>query len=220
MLTGGSSTGKTRACWEALRHLPDGWRVWHPFDPTRPEAALAAIEQLAPHTVVWLNEAQHYLLTTSDLGERLAAKLRTLLADPGRAPVLVLGTVWPEYWRTLTLQPEPGCEDPHAQSRALLAGHDLPVPLAFSETDLRALARRAGRIRAWLTPPPTPRTAPSLSTWQGLRLSWSDTAPHQTAHGRWSRPPWTPAASAMAPPFHWPCSNQPLRATSATEVCP
>ncbi|MFJ4689420.1 hypothetical protein [Streptomyces sp. NPDC088789] len=145
MLTGGSSTGKTRACWEALRHLPDGWRLWHPFDPTRPEAALAAIEQLAPRTVVWLNEAQHYLLTTSDLGERLAAKLRTLLADPGRAPMLVLGTLWPEYWRTLTLQPEAGAsEDPHAQARALLTGRDLPVPPAFSNTDLRALADRAG----------------------------------------------------------------------------
>ncbi|MEV0184542.1 tetratricopeptide repeat protein [Streptomyces sp. NPDC050625] len=143
MLTGGSSTGKTRACWEALRHLPDGWRLWHPYDPTRPEAALAAIEQLAPHTVVWLNEAQNYLLTASDLGERLAAKLRTLLADPGRTPVLVLGTLWPEYWRTLTLQPEPGREDPHGQARALLVGHDLSIPPAFSDTDLRALADRA-----------------------------------------------------------------------------
>ncbi len=144
ILTGGSSTGKTRACWEVLRHLPDKWRLWHPFDPTRPEAALATIEQLAPRTVVWLNEAQHYLLTASDLGERLAAKLRTLLADPGRAPVLVLGTLWPEFWRTLTSLPEPGArEDPHAQARALLAGHSLPVPPAFSDTDLRALATRA-----------------------------------------------------------------------------
>lgn len=37
-LVGGSSTGKTRACWELVRHLeqrlPGRWRVWHPFDPT------------------------------------------------------------------------------------------------------------------------------------------------------------------------------------------
>ncbi|MER5662729.1 hypothetical protein [Streptomyces mirabilis] len=145
VLTGGSSTGKTRACWEVLHRLPDEWRLWHPFDPTRPEAALAAIEQLAPRTVVWLNEAQHYLLTTSDLGERLAAKLRTLLDDQSRAPVLVLGTMWPGYWNTLTSLPGPGVvEDPHAQTRALLVGHDLPVPVVFSETDLRALAERAG----------------------------------------------------------------------------
>ncbi|MFE9679390.1 hypothetical protein ACFYO5_35660 [Streptomyces sp. NPDC006259] len=83
------------------------------------------------------------MLTASPLGERLAAKLRTLLADPGRAPVLVLGTLWPDYWRTLTLQPEPGREDPYHQARALLVGHDLSVPPAFSNTDLRALTDRA-----------------------------------------------------------------------------
>ncbi|MET9894414.1 tetratricopeptide repeat protein [Streptomyces sp. NPDC006465] len=144
MLTGGSSTGKTRACWEAVRHLSSGWRLWHPYDPTHPEAALAGIEQLAPHTVVWLNEAQHYLLTTSDLGERLAAKLRTLLADQDRKPVLILGSLWPEYWNTLISEPEARShEDPHAQARALLTGRDLTVPSAFSNTDLRALADRA-----------------------------------------------------------------------------
>ncbi|WP_405856967.1 sel1 repeat family protein [Streptomyces sp. NBC_01515] len=144
VLTGGSSTGKTRACWEVLQCLPKGWRLWHPYDPTRPEAALAAIENLEPHTAVWLNEAQHYLLTTTDLGERLAAKLRTLLSDRGRAPVLVLGTMWPEYWHTLTAPPEPPAQDLHAQARVLLTGHDLPVPHAFTGTDLRALATRAG----------------------------------------------------------------------------
>ncbi|MET9818159.1 MULTISPECIES: AAA family ATPase [unclassified Streptomyces] len=143
VLTGGSSTGKTRACWEVLHHLPNGWRLWHPYDPTRPEAALAVIEQLAPRTVVWLNEAQHYLLTASDLGERLAAKLRSLLTDTGRAPVLVLATMWPEYWNTLTTAPDPGSVDPHAQARAQLTDHDLPIPPVFSDTDLRSLAEHA-----------------------------------------------------------------------------
>jgi tetratricopeptide (TPR) repeat protein len=143
VLTGGSSTGKTRACWEVLHHLPDGWRLWHPYDPTHPEAALADVEQLAPRTVVWLNEAQHYLLTGSDLGERLAAKLRSLLSDGHRAPVLVLGTMWPEYWNTLTAVVAPGGEDPHAQARALLTGHGLPVPPVFSDADLRSLAEHA-----------------------------------------------------------------------------
>ena len=35
VLVGGSSTGKTRACWEALQLLRDqkpGWRLWHPID--------------------------------------------------------------------------------------------------------------------------------------------------------------------------------------------
>jgi len=39
VLVGGSFTGKTRACWEALgllRDEPGPWRVWHPIDPTAP----------------------------------------------------------------------------------------------------------------------------------------------------------------------------------------
>jgi tetratricopeptide (TPR) repeat protein len=144
-LVGESSTGKTRACWEALRALPAGWRLWHPIDPTRPEAALAELAVLAPRTVVWLNEAQHYLLTpATDLGERVAAGLRTLLDDPRRAPVLVLGTMWPEYWTRLTTSPAARTgEDPHAQARALLTGYELLVPAAFSGPDLRAAARHA-----------------------------------------------------------------------------
>ncbi|MDO0909943.1 tetratricopeptide repeat protein [Streptomyces sp. DT2A-34] len=144
-LVGESSTGKTRACWEALRALPAGWRLWHPIDPTRPEAALAELALLAPRTVVWLNEAQHYLLTpAADHGERVAAGLRTLLDDPRRAPVLVLGTMWPEYWTRLTTSPAARTGvDPHAQARALLTGHELRVPAAFSGPDLRAAARHA-----------------------------------------------------------------------------
>ncbi|MDX6352019.1 MAG: hypothetical protein QOF84_6809 [Streptomyces sp.] len=94
--------------------------------------------------MVWLNEAQHYLLTASDdLGERIAAGLRTLLHNPDRGPVLVLGTIWPGYWTTLTTSPADGKPDPHAQARLLVTGHDLPVPDTFTSTDLRALADRA-----------------------------------------------------------------------------
>ncbi|MFE2100646.1 tetratricopeptide repeat protein [Streptomyces sp. NPDC059468] len=144
-LVGESSTGKTRACWEALRALPAGWRLWHPIDPTRPGAALAELARLGPRTVVWLNEAQHYLLTpATDLGERVAAGLRSLLRDPRRGPVLVLGTMWPEYWTRLTTRPPARTgEDLHAQARELLTGHDLRVPAAFSGPDLRSAARHA-----------------------------------------------------------------------------
>lgn len=58
LLSGTSSTGKTRACWEAILPLADsGWKLWHPFDPTRAEAALRELELVQPRTVVWLNEA-------------------------------------------------------------------------------------------------------------------------------------------------------------------
>ena len=146
VLVGGSSTGKTRACWEALRLLQDqtpGWRLWHPFDPTRPEAGLAELPRVGPRTVVWLNETQLYLDTSGDTGERVAAALRTLLTDPHRAPVLVLGTLWPSHWDALTRE-----GDQHAQARTVLAGTDIPVPSAFTGPALKDLQHAAaGDVR-------------------------------------------------------------------------
>lgn len=108
VLVGGSSTGKTRACWEAVQPLADmGWRLWHPFDPTRAEAALDDLHRVARRTVVWLNEAQHYL-GGRKAGERIAAALHGLLTTPERGPVLVLGTLWPEYAARYAAMPSPG----------------------------------------------------------------------------------------------------------------
>jgi hypothetical protein len=150
VLVGGSSTGKTRACWEALALLRDQdppWRLWHPIDPSRPDAVLAELPGIGPRTVVWLNEAQFYLdPAEAGLGERVAAGLRELLRDPGRAPVLVLATLWPGFWDTLTARPPEDAPDPHdpnAQARELLAGHDILVPAAFTPAQMGQLARTA-----------------------------------------------------------------------------
>ncbi|WP_433358780.1 hypothetical protein [Streptosporangium sp. CA-115845] len=51
VLVGGSSTGKTRACWEAIRSLPAPWRLWHPIDPGWAQATLAGLEEVKPYTV-------------------------------------------------------------------------------------------------------------------------------------------------------------------------
>ncbi|MFI6587429.1 transcriptional regulator [Embleya sp. NPDC050493] len=143
-LVAGSSSGKTRACWEALRAVPDGWRLWHPLHPSPPEAAAAGLSRVGPRTVVWLNEAQTYL-EPAGVGQRIATGLRELLNDPRRGPVLVLATLWPDpFWTTLTTKPPTGAPDPHAQARALLTGTDLRVPEAFTGADLEAVQTRAG----------------------------------------------------------------------------
>ncbi|WP_251096656.1 helix-turn-helix domain-containing protein [Streptomyces sp. Caat 7-52] len=143
VLVGSSSTGKTRACWEAVQPLAaDGWRLWHPYDPTRAEAALADLDRVGPRTVVWLNEAQHYL-GHPQAGERIAAALRTLLSHTVRGPVLVLGTLWPEYADTYTSLRRPGESDPHSQVRELLTGRLLTVPEAFDEEALQAASALA-----------------------------------------------------------------------------
>ncbi|MFJ5680308.1 hypothetical protein [Streptomyces sp. NPDC093097] len=151
VLVGTSSTGKTRACWEAVQPLAaQGWRLWHPFDPTRAEAALDELEHVAPRTVVWLNEAQHYL-GNPHVGEQVAAALHTLLTHPNRRPVLVLGTLWPEYADQYTALPHPGAPDPHSRVRELLAARTLIVPDTFDHEALRTattLAQNGDRLLA------------------------------------------------------------------------
>ncbi|WP_329528499.1 hypothetical protein [Streptomyces sp. NBC_01462] len=151
VLVGTSSTGKTRACWEAVQPLAaKGWRLWHPFDPTRAEAALEDLQRVEPRTVVWLNEAQHYLGHPTS-GEQIAAAVHHLLITPERGPVLVLGTLWPEYAKQYTALPRPEAEDPHSRVRELLAGHVLAVPDTFDAQALAAaiaLAENGDRLMA------------------------------------------------------------------------
>ncbi|MEW1723902.1 helix-turn-helix domain-containing protein, partial [Streptomyces sp. NPDC093109] len=151
VLVGGSSTGKTRACWEAVQPLAEkGWRLWHPFDPTRAQDALDDLPRVAPRTVVWLNEAQHYLGDRA-AGERIAAAVHRLLVTAERGPVLVLGTLWPEYAARYTALPAPGEGDPHSRVRELLAGRVLTVPEAFDAPALAvaaALAESGDRLLA------------------------------------------------------------------------
>ncbi|MFJ3402195.1 tetratricopeptide repeat protein [Streptomyces microflavus] len=138
VLVGESSTGKTRACWEAVQPLAEkGWRLWHPFDPTRAKAALEELHDVGPRTVVWLNEAQHYLGDRA-VGEQVAAAVHALLIEPERAPVLVLGTLWPEYFKQYTALPDAEGEDPHSRVRELLAGRTESVPDAFDAAALAA----------------------------------------------------------------------------------
>jgi hypothetical protein len=135
VLVAESSAGKTRACWEALAPLREAgdWRLWHP-DPTRPDVVLHDLGHVAPRTVVWLNETQNYLDTQD--GQRIAAALRTLLADRDRAPVLVLGTLWPHYHDTLT-------REHNSQVRRLLDGTVIPVPDAFTGAELTSMIQAA-----------------------------------------------------------------------------
>lgn len=151
VLVGSSSTGKTRACWEAVQGLRDqGWRLWHPFDPTRAQAALRDLYRVGPRTVVWLNEAQHYL-GDPVLGEQIAAAIHGVLTDIERGPVVVLATLWPEYARSYTAPPTPGDLDKHSRTRELISGRTLSVPDSFDAQDLvaaRALAEGGDELMA------------------------------------------------------------------------
>ncbi|GLV88196.1 hypothetical protein Slala03_78850 [Streptomyces lavendulae subsp. lavendulae] len=60
-----------------------------------------------------------------------------LLVSPERGPVLVLGTLWPEYAAQYTALPTASGADPYSRAWELLAGRTLTVPDAF---DVPALA--------------------------------------------------------------------------------
>lgn len=151
VLVGESSTGKTRACWEAVQPLTDSdWRLWHPFDPARAKAALEDVHRVGPRTVVWLNEAQHYL-GDRGTGEEIAAAVHHLLISPERGPVLVLGTLWPDYAKEYTALPPHGGADAHSRVRELLAGRTVNVPSSFDSralTEAGALADDGDRLLA------------------------------------------------------------------------
>lgn len=146
VIVGGSSTGKTRAAYEAVKHLPANWRLHYPIYPDKPRALLDSLNsgRIAPQTVIWLNELQHYLLPTG--GEETAAALREYLRAGDE--VIFIGTIWPEYWQELT-QPPTGSEDSHSQSRALLlyAAKRIDMDPHFPSDELNALADRDARVR-------------------------------------------------------------------------
>ena len=131
VLIGESSTGKTRACWEALAGLTlnapghVGWRLWHPLTVQDLLAGLTGSVHgaaLGGWTVVWLNELQRYLLPASEETAQASATLRALLRDrdPVSGPVLILGTIWEDpYWATLSAVHAGREPDPLQQARAL-----------------------------------------------------------------------------------------------------
>ncbi|MBT2401860.1 sel1 repeat family protein [Streptomyces sp. ISL-100] len=141
VVRGSSCTGKTRAAYEAVRHVR-GLDDWELVFPRTASSALEvmAVRALVPRTILWLDDA-HQLLSGSE-GEDLAAGLLSRLTQPG--PVIVVATLWDAAFTDLTSPPRErafGSADPHRHARALLTGATtvVRVPPAFGAEDLRAL---------------------------------------------------------------------------------
>ena len=131
VLVGGSSTGKTRAAFEAVRQCLPEWSLVRPVD------AADLLEQVhsgaaGPETVLWLNETQIFLRGQPDV----AVALRRLLGRD--EPVVVIGTMWPEFWKELTCAPDDGGPDVNHQTRELLLqdADRVDVPETFAGRDL------------------------------------------------------------------------------------
>ena len=112
LLVGGSSVGKTRCAFEAVKTLLPDWWLVHPAGAADVTALAAAPPA---RTVVWLDEMQRYLDGEHGL---TGGMMRALLNAPH--PVVIIGTVWPDRYTTYTAMPEPGGVDPHAREREVL----------------------------------------------------------------------------------------------------
>lgn len=147
LLTGDSSTGKTRALYDVLLRLAPHRRLWRPTHA----AALADLLRdglVAPGDVLWLNEAQRFL--HGDRAEEAAAALRELLLT--RSGVVVAGTLWTfPYWEEFVRPPE--SVDAPSHVRALLEApvtHRVAVPAELTraqQAEWQSLALSSGDPR-------------------------------------------------------------------------
>jgi uncharacterized protein YidB (DUF937 family) len=153
VVRGGSSTGKTRAAYEAVADVLTDWQLDYPLDR---DALAARLEAGVPlRTVLWLGELRQY----ADASGWAAAlgSLADLLNGEGH---LVITTMWPEHWHTYTAAARagPGAADPAGVAGRLLArlpeltssdpalidpsrGGVIDVPDRFTAADLEAVSR-------------------------------------------------------------------------------
>jgi hypothetical protein len=148
LLVGGSSVGKTRALFEAVREVLPEWWLTQP-DPTEPDRLRALATEPTPRTVVWLDELQRYPAGPNGLS---AGFVRDLVA----AGVVLVATLWPHEYSVRTVARTPGRADPHANDRELTGlAHVIDVSETFSAAERHRAEALAGdwRIRIALDTP-------------------------------------------------------------------
>ena len=160
VVRGGSSTGKTRAAYEAVADRLAGWRLDYPRDPTALKERLDA--GIPARTVLWLGELRQY--ADADGGAEVLGRLADLIVGEGR---LLITTVWPEQWSAYTDAARPGLKtgaaDPAGTAGRLLEplpkltdpaainpvrGGVIDVPSRFTADDLEAAARTGDPVLA------------------------------------------------------------------------
>ena len=150
VVRGPSSSGKSRAAYEAVAARLADWRLDYPLDPgalqTRLEAGIPA------RTVLWLGELRQY--ADADGGPKTLGHLADLLQGEGN---LVVTTMWHEHWNAYidAARAGPGTVDPAGTTGRLLIGLPqlidpaqvdparggvIDVPLEFTDDEIAAAA--------------------------------------------------------------------------------
>ena len=135
LLVGGSSVGKTRALFEAVRAVLPEWWLVHPADTDEiREFGLAP----TPRTVLWLDDLQRYL---NQPGGLPAGSVRALVA----AGVVVAATVWPDEYSARVASRQSGRPDPYANDREVFG---IAEVVAVADRFSAAERRRAEALAA------------------------------------------------------------------------
>jgi hypothetical protein len=138
LLVGDSTTGKTRALYEALNSHEEV-RHWPMLRPANAEELRALLSEgrITSGTVLWLNETQKFLYGVH--GERSAYGLLRVFESTRQ--IIFVGAIWRAYLDDLTDSGRPG--DPTAGARELLDGphtRKISVPSRMSSDEKRAMA--------------------------------------------------------------------------------
>jgi hypothetical protein len=146
MLVGGSSTGKTRCLYEAVRTVLAEWPLLAPRDVNELCDWIAA-DAIDAETVLWLDESQRFLPS--------AATHLSVLLERSRS-LAVVGAIWPSYWDHLQAVPAKAdgpTQDPTWQVRRLLELYRPRIAVANrvhneQMRNMRALGRNDTRLAA------------------------------------------------------------------------
>ena len=156
VLRGGSSTGKTRAAWEAVAAQLPGWQLDYPRDPAALRERLDA--GVPAGTVLWLGELRQY--AEADGGAEVLGRLADLLHGEG---CLIVTTVWPAQWNAYVAAARPGAGSPGAEATAAMVSSSVSI---FRSTHA---GREAYRPRCFLRS--RRAAAPLLQSFVALRFT-------------------------------------------------
>ena len=230
VVRGGSSTGKTRAAYEAVADRLAGWQLDYPLDPAALKERLEA--GIPARTVLWLGELRQY--ADADGGAAVLGRLADLLkvraawssppcgpssgtlTPPRRAPGPDAADPAGTAGRLLERLPELTGRDPAADRSRPRRGHRRPGPVHHRRP---GKPRPAPATRCWRKRPRRPRapgkTGRSPSTWPGSPTCWTVmTGPAVTPTARRSSPRrWTPPGSATPARCPPRCCRRPRSGT-------
>ena len=174
LLVGPAAAGKTRTAHQLITDTLSNWPL---FMPVTAAQLTSYVTTCADPTrlVIWLNEAQRFI----GPGGLTAGTIRRALAGP--APVIIIGTIWPEYYDTLTVQPDLAPDlirgDPRQDARDILTmlADRRELPGEFSGSELaraRGMAPRDPRIAQILTQVASPQVSRALAAAPELIRRW------------------------------------------------